>query len=294
MTLVIFAAGMGSRFGGLKQIEPVGPNGEFIIDYSVYDAIRVGFTKVIFVIKKEMYEVFKNTIGARVSKKIQVEYAFQSLDKIPEGVVLPKDRVKPLGTGQALYCTEALINEPFATITSDDFYGLESFRILADSLNTPDEFSVIGYKVGNTMSTEGSVKRGIVFSKSGYLDSVIESKVEQIDGIITATPLNGMKPFAVDSNHTASMLMFGLQPSIFKYMKKDIVDFFFHNKESLETCEYYLPQVLNDMVNKNIIKVKLYPSTAIWKGITYASDLDALKEYIASLIEQGIYPSNLY
>lgn len=294
MTLVIFAAGMGSRFGGLKQVEPVGPNGEFIIDYSVYDAIRVGFTKVIFVIKEEMYEVFKNTIGARVSKKIQVEYAFQSLDKIPESVVLPKDRIKPLGTGQALYCAESLINEPFATITSDDFYGFESFDILAKSLKNKDEFSVIGYKVGNTMSTEGSVKRGIVFEKNGYLDSVIESKVEQIDGVITATPLNGMKSFIVDSNHTSSMLMFGLQPSIFKYMEKDIIEFFLQNKESLETCEYYLPQVLNDMVNKNIIKIKLYPTTAIWKGITYASDLAALKEYISSLIEQGIYPSNLY
>lgn len=294
MTLVIMAAGLGSRFGGLKQIEPVGPNGEFIIDYSIYDAIQAGFEKVVFIIKEENYDVFRNTIGKRIEGKIKVEYAFQSLDKIPEGVELPESRVKPLGTGQALYCAMEYIDGPFAVISADDFYGGESFRHLNDSLSKDNEFSVIGYNIGNTLTENGSVKRGVCFEENGILTSIIESKVERINGEIVCEPLDGRDTYKVEDNHPVSMLMYGMQVGIFDYLKEDIKKFFELNQENLEKCEYLLPEVLSDYSAKNNIDVKVIHTNDVWKGVTYASDLEELKEYIRELIDKGVYPENLY
>ena len=294
MTLVIMAAGLGSRFGGLKQIEPVGPNGEFIIDYSIYDAIQAGFEKVVFIIKEENYDVFRNTIGKRIEGKIKVEYAFQSLDKIPEGVELPESRVKPLGTGQALYCAMEYIDGPFAVISADDFYGGESFRHLNDSLSKDNEFSVIGYNIGNTLTENGSVKRGVCFEENGILTSIIESKVERINGEIVCEPLDGRDTYKVEDNHPVSMLMYGMQVGIFDYLKEDIKKFFELNKDNLEKCEYLLPEALSDYSAKNNIDVKVIPTNDVWKGVTYASDLEELKEYIRELIDKGVYPENLY
>ena len=294
MTLVILAAGLGSRFGGLKQIEPVGPNGEFIIDYSIYDAIRAGFDKVVFIIKEDIYDVFRNTIGKRIEGKIEVEYAFQSLDVIPEGIVLPSNRVKPLGTAQALYCALDKIDGPFAIISADDFYGKESFELLGQSLKNNHEFSVIGYQLGNTLAETGAVKRGVCFSENGILTKIIESKVERVNGIISCEPIDGGAKYTVCEEHPVSMLMYGMQTDIFNYLRNDIKDFFNKNKDNLDKCEYYLPQVLSDYSKNCNVNVKLIMTPAVWRGVTYAADLNDLKEYIRELIDKGVYPENLY
>jgi len=294
MTLVIMAAGLGSRFGGLKQIEPVGPNGEFIIDYSIYDAISAGFKKVVFIIKEENYDIFRNTIGKRIEGKIKVEYAFQSLDKVPDGIELPGARVKPLGTGHALYCAMEYIDGPFAVISADDFYGSEPFKLLNESLNKVNEFSVIGYEIGNTLTENGSVKRGVCFEENGVLTSIIESKVERINGVVTCEPLDGRDKYEVAENHPVSMLMYGMHMEIFEYIKEDIKAFLEDNKGNLETCEYLLPEVLSDYSQKYSVDVKVIHTKDVWKGVTYSSDLEELKEYIRELIDKGVYPENLY
>lgn len=293
MTLVIMAAGMGSRFGGLKQIEPVGPNGEFIIDYSIYDAIKAGFTKVVFIIKKENYEVFKETIGKRIESKIKVEYAFQENSDIPEGYNVPSDRVKPFGTGHALYCARNNIKEPFMVISADDFYGSEPFKLVKDSLDKK-EYSIIGYEIGNTLTENGSVKRGVCFANGDILDKIVESKVEKKGNKVVGIPLEGGAEYEVDLDHPVSMLMYGLMPELIDFIKEDIKLFFEKNKEDLSSCEYYLPTLLNDYKNKYGIDLKLIKTKAVWKGITYKEDLDDLKEYIKEEIKNEVYPEKLY
>ena len=294
MTLVILAAGMGSRFGGLKQLEPVGPNGEFIIDYSIYDAIKAGFTKVVFIIKEENYDIFRDTIGKRIEGKINVEYAFQSFEKIPAGVVVPVERVKPFGTAHALYSAKDNIDESFGIINADDFYGSYSYELLADSLKREGEFSIIGYKVGNTLSENGQVKRGVCFTENDILTDLVESKIQRIDGVIVCEPLNGNDTFEVPEDQPVSMQMFGIQPSVLKFLEEDIKDFFAKNANNLEACEYLLPDMLNDYVKKENIGIRVIPTPATYKGITYREELEDLKEYIKGLIDSGVYPNNLY
>jgi len=295
-TLVVLAAGMGSRFGGLKQIEPVGPNGEFIIDYSVYDAKKAGFNKVVFVIKKENEEVFKETIGKRIENKIEVVYAYQDVFDVPEEVNMPKTRTKPLGTAHAVYVTRNMVHESFAVISADDFYGAESFHLLADFLDHTDDFGIIGFHIGNTLTENGSVKRGVCFEKDGLLDTIVESKVEKIDGVIYGEPIDGRtnsEKYVLEENHPVSMLMFALRPSVYDYMEKDIVRFF-QNQTDLSTVEYFLPTVLDDMFHEGLINIKVIPTKEKWMGITYTDDLILLKNHIHGLIEQGEYPSNLW
>lgn len=293
MTLAIMAAGLGSRFGGLKQIEPVGPNGEFIIDYSIYDAIKAGFTKVVFVIKEENYNDFKNTIGKRIEGKIDVTYVFQNQDDIPKSFKNPNERTKPWGTGHVLYCLRNTINEPFAVISADDFYGRESYQLLIDSLKK-GEFSTIGYKIGNTLTNNGSVKRGVFFTKDDYVTHIVESKVEKINNKIICTPLNGGEDYIINDDQTVSMLMFGFQPSIFDYVNEDIIKYFNKHSNDLSTCEYFLPDIITGMIKDNIAKFKLIPTNAVWKGVTYKEDLEELKKYINNEIEKGVYPEKLY
>ena len=293
MTLVIMAAGMGSRFGGLKQIEPVGPNGEFIIDYSIYDAIKAGFTKVVFIIKEENYQDFVDTVGARIAGKIDVEYVFQKIEDIPSGFNVPESRVKPWGTAQALYAARDIIDGPFAVISADDFYGREPYSLLLDSMKK-GEYSAIGYKIGNTLTSNGSVKRGVCFSQNDYLTKIIESKVKYEDDKIIGEPLSGGEIYEMNSDQSVSMLMFGLQPSLFEYIKEDIPKYFKKHESDLTTCEYLLPEVLGSMLEKNLIKIKLIPTRAVWKGVTYREDLEELKKYINEEIENGVYPEKLY
>ncbi len=292
MELVIMAAGMGSRFGGLKQIEPVGPSGEFILDYSIFDAVRSGLDKVIFIIKEENLEIFKETVGKRIEKKIKVEYVFQDIKDVPDNANIPEDRVKPLGTGHALYCARDKITGPFVVISSDDFYGREAMEEAAESIKDGEEHSVIGYQIGNTITENGAVKRGVCFEKDGYLTSIIESKVERINGTITCNPLDGREEFTVEDNHPVSMLFFGLQKDVIDYLKKDIVNFF-DTLEDRETGEYLLPDVLDKMMQEGL-KIKVVPTKSTWRGVTYKEDLEGFKEYINKEIEEGKYPANLW
>lgn len=292
MELVVMAAGMGSRFGGLKQIEPVGPNGEFIIDYSIFDALRNGFDKVVFIIKEENYNDFKETIGKRLEGKIEVEFAFQDKNNVPEGCSVPEERVKPLGTGHALYCTKDIVKGPFAVISADDFYGSHAFRVLGDSLKNTEDYSVIGYNIGNTITENGSVKRGVCFVKDGKLTDIIESKVEKIDGVITGEPLDGRPAYTMEEDHPVSMLMYGIRNGIYEYMEEDFKKFFAET-EDLMTSEYYLPNILDGMMKEGL-DIKVIPTTSVWKGVTYKTDLDDLKAHILKEIEAGEYPENLW
>lgn len=299
VTLLILAAGMGSRFGGLKQIEPMGPNDEFIIDYSVYDAVKAGFNKIVFVIKKENYELFKETIGKRVEKHIKVEYAFQDLDSIPSGYTLPSDRVKPLGTAHAVLCAKDVIHDNFAMINSDDFYGRDAFikayNYLNNLDNTSNDYAMIGYKVINTLTENGSVKRGVCeVDDNNYLLKIKESKIEKINDKIIASPLDGSEVFEVLENQTVSMNFLLFTPSIFKHIEDNFSLFFDNNKEDLINKEYLIPDVLSDLINSNKSTCKVIETIASWIGVTYKEDTPIVKKAINDLIINGEYNNNLW
>ena len=306
LTLLILAAGMGSRFGGLKQIEPMGPNGKFIIDYSIYDAIKAGFNKVVFLIKEENYEIFKETIGARVEPHIKVEYCFQKMDNAPLYLEQLKKREKPLGTAHAILCCKDKIHEPFMMINADDFYGADAFKkgadfLLANMDNNRNDYGMVGYLVKNTITENGSVKRGVCKLDGDNLISLIESKVERReDGIIYATPLDESIPeFKVADDDTVSMNMLLFEESIFKYIDEGFVPFLEKNKENLDKCEYLIPDVLFDTVNRGEATCKVIPTTSTWYGVTYKEDAPSVKESIKILVktpnnQNGYYPNNLW
>ena len=299
LTLVILAAGMGSRFGGLKQIAPLGPNGEFIIDYSVYDAIKAGFNKIVFLIKEENYDLFKETIGSRVEPHINVEYCFQKNDNLPAGYEIPETRVKPLGTAHAILCCKDKVNEPFMMINADDFYGRDAFMKAAEFLrNTTEDithqYGMVGYQVKNTMTENGAVKRGACKVENGYLTELIESSIETVNGKIIASPLNGSKPFEVSENDTVSMNMLLFSPSIFKYIEDNFRDFLDKNKDNMEKCEYLIPDVLFKAIAENYATAKVLETTATWYGVTYKEDADYVKDSLAKLVQTGEYPNNLW
>lgn len=295
MTLVIMAAGMGSRFGGLKQIEPVGANGEFIIDYSIYDAIKAGFDKVVFIIKEENYDIFKDTIGKRIEGKIDVEYVFQDMKNIPEGVVLPTDRTKPLGTGHAILSLKGTVNEPFAIINADDFYGRDAYVKAANFLKEDtDDYAMIGYLIGNTLTENGSVKRGYCEQKNGYLTNLIESSVTREDDKIKVEPLDGREGFYAKDADLVSMNMFCFKPDMIDYLDKHFIDFFKKNADDLSKCEYLIPDVVFERIDNNDIKVRVIDTNAVWHGVTYKEDKEELVNAIEKLTSEGEYPSKLY
>ena len=297
LTLLILAAGMGRRFGGLKQIEPIGPNLEFLIDYSIYDALKAGFNKVVFVIKRENEQIFKETIGKRVCDKIKVLYAFQDMDNLPLGFKVPFKRIKPWGTSHAILAAKDLINEPFAVINADDFYGFDAYQKVADFLinnSEENDYCVIGYRVLNTLSDNGYVKRGICFSKNNILESLIESKVSRENNIIKASTLNENKSFYIEENTLVSMNMFGLKPTIFKYLEDNFKAFLEDKKNDILTCEYLLPDTINKMIHENKCQVKVISTTAKWLGMTYLEDKEKVSKEINKLIRDNIYPYNLW
>lgn len=298
-TLLILAAGMGSRFGGLKQIAPLGPNGEFIIDYSVYDAIKAGFNKIVFLIKEENYDVFKETIGKRVEPYINVEYCFQKNDNIPTGYSIPSSRVKPLGTAHAILCCKDKIKEPFAIINADDFYGRDAYLKAAEFLDKindekPHKYGLVSYLVKNTLTENGSVKRGVCQVTNGKLTKITESVIEKVDNKLIATPLNGDKEFEVSPNDKVSMNLILFSPSIFSYLEEKFPKFFEKNKDNLEKCEYLIPDVLFETIEEGYSTVEVLETTAAWYGVTYKEDAEAVKASLAKLVEDGEYPNNLW
>lgn len=296
-TLLIMAAGMGSRFGGLKQIEPVGPNGEFIIDYSIYDAIRFGFNKVVFVIKEENYDLFKETIGNRVSKHIEVEYAFQNIEDVPEGYDFPKSRVKPWGTVHAVLSAKDKISTPFAVINSDNFYGKESIETLSEMLDkvTDNEYGLVAYYLRNTLSENGAVKRGVCrLDDNDYLTELIESRVEVNKNKMYATPLSGDEAFVASKDELVSVNLFAFAPKLFDYLTDEFKKFMEINKDDLEICESIITETLQNLIEEDKIKIKVDKTDLPFLEITYKSDLDKLKNTILKKIEDGDYPDKLW
>lgn len=295
MTLLIMAAGMGSRFGGLKQIEPIGPNGEFIIDYSIYDAKLAGFTKVVFIIKEENYDIFKETIGKRFEHTIEVEYAFQRNIDIPSFVGDTSFRSKPWGTAHAILSAKNNINENFAIINADDFYDRDAFFKVANFLKTSkeNEYCIIGYKMGNTITEAGSVKRGVLETENNYLVKLIESSVELSNNTFVASPLDNSPKFNIDFDTPVSMNMMGFSPKLFEYLEEGINEFFKNNMSNLEKCEYLIPDVVSKLSEEKKATVKIIPTTSVWMGMTYKEDKEMLVKNIAKLIENGTYPNQL-
>lgn len=299
MTLVIMAAGMGSRFGGLKQIEPIDEYGNFIIDYSIYDAIKVGFTKVVFIIKKENYDIFRETVGKRVEKHIEVEYVFQELDILPDGYSVPEGRVKPWGTGHAILCAKDAVNENFAIINSDDFYGRDAFRVIAEFLKNEkkddvNRYAMAGYKVCNTLTENGAVKRGVCEVKDNYLTRLIESSIDRVDGKLVATPLEGGEDFIVNEDDVVSMNMFGFTPEIFKCLEDKFPKFLDANKDNLEKCEYLIPTIVFEEIEEGNAMVEVLKTNAVWQGITYREDKDKVVREIKALVDNGEYPEGVW
>jgi len=290
ITLLVMAAGMGSRYGGLKQLDAVGPGGETIIDYSVYDAIRAGFNKVVFIIRKDFEQEFTSQITDKYAGKIQVEFAFQDLHDLPDGFTCPEGREKPWGTGHAILTASDLIHEPFVAINGDDFYGLESFEVVAKYYQSGrSTFSMVAFQLGKTLSEFGGVTRGLCTVKDGLLDTVIETgELRQSDHGISSD-----RDIELDGNEPVSMNVWGFTPDLFDYLQSMFVDFL--EKEGNEMkSEYLIPFVVNDLIRSGQKKVHVLRSNAAWFGVTYKKDRTFVLGEIQKLIQMGVYPEKLF
>ena len=290
ITLLIMAAGMGSRYGGLKQLDSVGPNEETIIDYSVYDAIRSGFNKVVFVIREEFHKEFRSLITDKYSGQIKVEFAFQELHNLPEGFSCPLERKKPWGTGHAILTAKDFIQEPFVAINGDDFYGLESFKVVAGYYqNGGDEFSMVAFQLDNTLSDFGSVTRGLCTLNGEKLDTVIETGGLKMsdDGMESDRKivLNGKEP--------VSMNVWGFTPDLFTYLESMFSKFLEKEGNELKS-EYLIPSVVNTLIQTGEKNVHILHSSAKWFGVTYKEDKPYVTKQINDLINKGIYPNKLF
>ena len=299
MTLVIMAAGMGSRFGGLKQIEPINENGDFIIDYSVYDAIKAGFKKVIFIIKKENYDIFRETIGKRIENHIEVEYVFQELDNLPEGFKCPEDRIKPWGTGHAILCVKDVVKEPFLIINADDFYGRDSYDVAIEFLKNINinsekmQSAMVGYKFINTVTENGSVKRGVCGVTGGKVSSILECEIFNTEDGFKLCPLNGMEPYMATGEEAVSMNMFIFNLSIFDKLDRDFIIFLDKYGSDLKE-EFQLPACVFRAVRAKEVEVNVLDTNAKWLGITYKEDKTGVVEKIKKLHDEGIYEDKLW
>ncbi len=296
-TLLIMAAGLGSRFGGLKQIEEMGPNKEFLIDYSVYDAIRAGFTKAVFIIKEDFAEVFKNTIGKRVEPHIKTEYVYQDNKYIPSKYLdVVKKRTKPLGTAYAIYCAKDKIKEPFAIINADDFYGYDAFLKASKYLdNIKENYGIIAYSIGNTLTPNGPAKRGVCeVNSNNELISLTESNVVLKDDYVEVSPLDGTTPFKVPKDTITSMNFLIFKEDIFDIIKEKLTAFLEENISDLSTCEFLIPIVLNECLKEKLKKVDIVKTNAIWYGVTYKEDKEKVVESLKKLIKEKKYPEKLW
>ena len=304
MTLVILAAGMGSRYGGLKQLDPMTDHGEFILDFSIYDAIRAGFDRVVFIIKEENLELFKETVGNRIEKKIKVEYAFQSLDRIPAGYSVPADRTKPLGTGHAVYCVSDIVDDNFAVINADDYYGRDTFVQLANHLrnaNSKDGVAhhcMVGFRLLNTLTENGTVSRGqCVVDERGMLKTVTErTKIKKTDDGAAYLADDGETWIDMPQDTIVSMNCWGFTPAIFKGLQTGLCAFLDSLKisENPLKAEFYLPFSVDEQNQAGECDVRVYPTKEIWQGVTYPEDKARVKAAIRDLIAGGQYPEKLW
>lgn len=298
-TLMILAAGMGSRYGGLKQVDPIGPSGETILDYSVFDAIRAGFGKVVFIIRKDIENDFREIFINRLQKHIEIDWVFQETSILPDGYTAPEGRVKPWGTGHAVLMAAGKINEPFAVINADDFYGFDAFKTIADFFATQEasgstDYAMVAYELQNTLSDFGAVSRGeCVTDEKGWLQSVTErTQIERVNGSIVyrdpdgqETPLKDITP--------VSMNFWGFTPDFFDHLKQQFIEFIKANNGNLKS-EFYIPTVVDQLIKSNLKKVKVLSNSGQWFGITYKEDKPLVISKLNELIAKGHYPSNLW
>lgn len=297
-TLFILAAGMGSRYGGLKQLDGLGPGGETIMDYSVYDALRAGFGKIVFVIRHAFEQEFRDKVISKYQGHVPVEVVFQEIDYLPEGFTPAADRQKPWGTNHAVLMGKDVIKEPFGVINADDYYGAESFRILADFLRGVEGkkgcYCMIGFNIENTLSENGGVSRGLCqVSPEGYLTGVTECHgIQRKDGKLVQTLADGSEaPFPEDAN--VSMNMWGFTPDYFDYSEKAFVEFLREHGDELKS-EFYIPTVVNDLIERGEIKLKVEETPSKWFGVTYAADRPATVAQFQKLVDEGLYPAKLF
>ena len=298
MQLVILAAGMGSRFGGLKQMEKMDEAGNFLLDYSIYDAKRAGFSSVVFIIKKAFYEDFKNSIGKRVEKLIKVDYAFQELDDLPEGFSVPEGREKPWGTAHAIYAGREYIKDDFIIINGDDFYGRETYEVAYKYLaNLPKgskgKYANVAFKVCNTMTENGAVKRGVAFEKDGYLTKLVESSIEKVDGKIVCSPLDGSASFEVGPDQPVSMNLFAFNRDLIDLLKEKFPIWLKENI-NVPKSEFLIPTVVDELVHEGKATLKLLNTSSVWFGVTYKEDKPGVVKALKDLVAKGEYKEGLY
>lgn len=274
-TLIVMAAGMGSRFGGLKQLEPIGPGGEVILDFSVYDAVKAGFNKVVFIIRKDIEKDFKELVGNRIEKKVKTEYVIQEMENIPEGFTVPDERTKPWGTAHAVFCCKDVIDTPFAVINADDYYGPGAFKAIYDELTTSDNTCMVGYKLGNTLTENGTVARGVCEVQDGLLKGITE---------YTAIDKNSGVPL----DTTVSMNMWGFRPSIFSRIEEDFIKFL-QNTTNPAKDEFYIPLVVDRSIKEFNEKIVVLDTDEKWYGVTYREDKESVVNAIKKLFAEGLY-----
>lgn len=299
--LVVMAAGIGSRYGGLKQVDPVGPSGEIVLDYAVWDALRAGFAKVVFVIRRDIEDVFREKVGRSIERRVPTEYVFQRLDDLPTGFSVPEGRTKPWGTGHAVLTARDAVAEPFAVINADDYYGPGSFRVLADFLRGARqtggaaEYAMVAFRLANTVTAHGHVARGVCTADGeGYLKTIVErTRVETFEGGIRFTEDGGKSWTPIAGDTLVSMNMWGFTPGFLDELGGRFPKF-------LESCadaaksEYFLPSVVNDLIQEGKARVRVLPTEEKWYGVTYQEDRPALKAFIREQVAAGRYPERLW
>lgn len=296
-TLVVLAAGMGSRYGKLKQMDAFGPNGETIIDYSIYDAIEAGFGKVVFIVRDFFKDEFKEMFDKKFGDRVELVYVTQDLNKIPEGFDINPDREKPWGTAHAVAVAEDVVNEPFAVINADDFYGKSAYKVLADYFNNDDsseDYAVVGYKLKNTLSDHGTVNRGVCYQDAdGNLEKVVECiKIRRgDDGRITYPEKDAEKELGEDT--LVSMNMWAFRPSYFEYFHEGFSNFLNESGSELKS-EYFIPLLVDNLITSGALNVKVLDTDADWFGVTYIDDKPIVQQKLQALIDQGAYPEHLY
>ncbi len=297
-TLFVLAAGMGSRYGGLKQLDSLGPNGETIMDYSIYDAVKSGFGKIVFVIRKDFEKEFREKIISKYEGHVPVEVVFQAVDALPKGYSCPADRSKPWGTNHAVMMGKDAIHEPFAVINADDFYGRDAFRVMAEELMRPrdckGDYCMVGFRVGNTMTENGSVARGVCSTKDGYLTSVVERTAIAYDDNhnIFFTDENGEVQY-LDPKTPVSMNLWGFTPDYFDYGEREFVKFLDKNLNTPK-AEFFIPLVIDTLINSGEATVKVLDTDSKWFGVTYAADRQGVVDKFAELHADGTYPAKLF